>query len=361
MDFLSAGADVISTVTYQAHYMPLPGKEEDDAQRRLRLDDAIVDGMLKGGVRLAKEAARQHTTTCTTGSKEYNGARKVARVAASIGSLGGSLADGSEYTGKFGLSIAEIESFHRRKVQVLAGEHPNILAFETIPCIEECCAILNILKEEMADGFGAGCAANVRPSIWLSFACSDNEHLNDGSKLSDALLKVDELDPDAKLLQAIGINCCSFVNGKCIVLMLICINMPNYARLPRFVRSYTMCISLGHSASFFTSTVKALTEIIVDHIIQPGGVPTRDIVLYPNSGEEWDASNAAWLEGTGTTAPDDFAQGIMTTVCNIQKKLRQQRGSKDPPTIIIGGCCRTTPETTAAIRRCIDTMNGQVS
>ena len=94
--------------------------------------------------------------------------------------------------------------------------------------------------------------------------------------------------------------------------------------------------------------------------MQPGGVPTRDIVLYPNSGEEWDASNAAWLEGTGTTAPDDFAQGIMTTVCNIQKKLRQQRGPKDPPTIIIGGCCRTTPETTAAIRRCIDTMNGQV-
>ena len=240
VDFLSAGADVISTVTYQAHYMPLPGKEEDDAQRRLRLDDAIVDGMLKDGVRLAKEAARQHAT-CTACSKEHNGARKVARVAASIGSLGGSLADGSEYTGKFGLSIAEIESFHRRKVQVLAGEHPNILAFETIPCIEECCAILNILKEEMADGFGAGCAANMRPSIWLSFACSDDEHLNDGSTLRDALLKVDELDPEAKLLQAIGINCCSFKNGEYIVFMLKkCIDAPKYVLHSQFVYSYTV-------------------------------------------------------------------------------------------------------------------------
>ena len=127
LDFLSAGADIVSTVTYQAHYMPLPGKEDD--VKRLRLDDAVVDGMLVDGVRLAKEAARHHAATCTT--------RKVARIAASIGSLGGSLADGSEYTGKFGLSIAEIESFHRRKVQVLAGERPNILAFETIPCIEE--------------------------------------------------------------------------------------------------------------------------------------------------------------------------------------------------------------------------------
>ena len=250
MDFLSAGADVISTVTYQAHYMPLPGKEEDDAERRLRLDDAVVDGMLKDGVRLAKEAARQHTTTCTTGSKEYNGARKVARVAASIGSLGGSLADGSEYTGKFGLSIAEIESFHRRKVQVLAGEHPNILAFETIPCIEECCAILNILKEEMADGFGAGCAANVRPSIWLSFACSDNEHLNDGKKLRDALLKVDELDPEAKLLQAIGVNCCSFPNGKCIVLMLtsvsICPIMRDFHDLYALIPCASHSVTLLH-------------------------------------------------------------------------------------------------------------------
>ena len=131
--------------------------------------------------------------------------------------------------------------------------------------------------------------------------------------------------------------------------------------LPRFVRSYTMCISTRSLCFIFTPTVKALTEIIVEHIMQHG-VPTRDIVLYPNSGEEWDASNAAWLEGTGTTAPDDFAQGIMTTVCNIQKKLQQQRGSaKGPPSIIVGGCCRTTPETTAALRRCIDTMNGQVS
>lgn len=204
-DFLSAGADIISTVTYQAHYMPLPGKEDDTG--RLKLDDAEVDNMLKDGVRLAKEAIKQY--------QEENGTSKqAAYVAASIGSLGGSLADGSEYTGNFGLSIEEIESFHTRKLKLLAGEHPDIVAFETIPCIEECEAILNVLKKQMPGGFRTERdAPKMPPACWLSFACSDEEHLNDGSNLRDALALVERLDPEAKLLQALGVNCCSFKNG----------------------------------------------------------------------------------------------------------------------------------------------------
>ena len=184
--------------------MPLPGKE--DGAKRLRMKDAEVDDMLKNGVRLAKEAIKRH--------RERNGTSEVAYyVAASIGSLGGSLADGSEYTGAFGLSIGEIESFHKQKLRLLAGEHPDILAFETIPCIEECCAILNVLREYMPDGFRTRRNECTPPACWLSFACSDEEHLNDGSNIRDALSKVDELDPEAKLLPAIGVNCCSFKNG----------------------------------------------------------------------------------------------------------------------------------------------------
>ena len=204
-DFLSAGADIISTVTYQAHYMPLPGKEDDTS--RLRLDDAEVDAMLISGVRLAKEAIKQH--------QEQNGTSKqAAYVAASIGSLGGSLADGTEYTGNFGLSISSIETFHRRKLKLLAGENPEIIAFETIPCIEECEAILNVLKQQMPDGFRTEHdAPNMPPACWLSFACSDEEHLNDGSNLRDALALVEKLDPEGVLLPALGVNCCSFKNG----------------------------------------------------------------------------------------------------------------------------------------------------
>ena len=99
----------------------------------------------------------------------------------------------------------------------------------------------------------------------------------------------------------------------------------------------------------FPLSVKALTGILVEHIMQPGN-QNRSIVLYPNSGEEWDAQNETWLEGTGTTEPDDFAQDIMATVRDIRKRFQSQVG----PRIIVGGCCRTTPETIAAIRNIID-------
>ena len=204
-DFLSAGADIISTVTYQAHYTPLPGKECDTS--RLILDGAEVDNMLKDGVRLAKEAIKQH-------QEQNRTSKKTAYVAASIGSLGGSLADGSEYTGNFGLPVEEIESFHKRKLKLLAGDHPDIIAFETIPCLEECEAVLNVLKQQMPDGFRAERdTPSMPPACWLSFACSDEEHLNDGSNLRDALALVEKLDPEAKLLPAFGVNCCSFKCG----------------------------------------------------------------------------------------------------------------------------------------------------
>jgi len=195
-DFLLAGADIIETVTYQVHYTPLPGKEND--LQRLRLEDDAVDKMLQDGVKLAREAVEQHRAQ--TG--------KLAHIAASIGSLGGALADGSEYTGRFGLSMEQIASFHKRKLQVLASEHPDVIAFETIPCVLECEAVLSVLKEVKND-------ISSLPPVWLSLACSDGEHLNDGSKVLDAMNRIDSLDPNADLVCAIGINCCSCNYGTC--------------------------------------------------------------------------------------------------------------------------------------------------
>ena len=133
-----------------------------------------------------------------------------AYIAASIGSLGGALADGSEYTGRFGLSVEQLAEFHRRKVRTLASEKPDLLAFETIPCLAECEAIL-ILLEELAND-----DRMETPPAWLSLACSDGAHLNDGSMLMNAVAKIDEMDPGAKLVHAVGINCCSLTNGESI-------------------------------------------------------------------------------------------------------------------------------------------------
>ncbi len=59
------------------------------------------------------------------------------------------------------------------------------------------------------------------------------------------------------------------------------------------------------------------------------------LVCYPNKGEEWDVQAKAWVKDTAL--PDDrFACACRTWRSN---------GAR-----LIGGCCRTTPETITGIR-----------
>ncbi|MGH7562655.1 MAG: homocysteine S-methyltransferase [Gemmatimonadales bacterium] len=64
-------------------------------------------------------------------------------------------------------------------------------------------------------------------------------------------------------------------------------------------------------------------------------VTSRPLVVYPNSGERWDAERRRWLPGTGGEG-FDFGAGA---------RRWRERGAS-----LIGGCCRTTPETIGRIR-----------
>lgn len=63
----------------------------------------------------------------------------------------------------------------------------------------------------------------------------------------------------------------------------------------------------------------------------------KPVIVYPNSGENWNKETGAW-EG----APSDF--GALAPVWN-------RAGAR-----IIGGCCRTSPETVRALVRARETM-----
>ena len=78
-DFLKAGCDMISSVTYQCNFETCSEIGSDEIER-----------MLHDGVRLAREAVNEL----------YIKEKRVAFVVATIGCYGASLADGSEYTGK---------------------------------------------------------------------------------------------------------------------------------------------------------------------------------------------------------------------------------------------------------------------
>lgn len=118
------------------------------------------------------------------------------------------------------------------------------------------------------------------PSVkaWVSFSCRDGEHLNDGTPIREAAAL---FASDAQVV-AVGVNCTA----------------------PRHVPSLLAALS--------------------------GGLP---IVVYPNSGETWDAGRRRWL---GLADPAEYGQAA---------KEWERAGAS-----LIGGCCRTTPDHVKQIR-----------
>jgi homocysteine S-methyltransferase len=127
--YLSAGAQVITTASYQATF-------EGFATAGVDRDEAAA--LLRRSVELARAAI---------------GPEEPAWVAASVGPYGAMLAGGQEYTGEYvdpdwpgraggGLGVAELRAFHRPRLEVLADAGPDALACETVPCLAEAEALL---------------------------------------------------------------------------------------------------------------------------------------------------------------------------------------------------------------------------
>ncbi len=178
-DFLEAGADCITTSTYQA---TLPGF------RKRGLCDTEAVELLQRSVDIAVDARdtfwKQHGN---------RGGRLRPVVAASIGPYGAFLADGSEYTGRYAIDDDELYAFHRDRWRVLVESPADLLACETIPSRREAGVLLRLLRE--TPGRWA----------WLSFSCCDETHLSDGSLLADAAR---ECDTESRVA-AVGVNCTS--------------------------------------------------------------------------------------------------------------------------------------------------------
>ncbi len=109
---------------------------------------------------------------------------------------------------------------------------------------------------------------------WISFSCRDETHVNEGQRLEDCVRLVES----SPFVAAVGVNCTS----------------PKY--IPSLIRE-----------------AKKATD--------------KPVLVYPNSGESYDASKNDWhghpaFESFGEEAKEWFKAGAR----------------------LIGGCCRTTPE-----------------
>lgn len=240
--FYRAGAMIATTASYQASFdaFAASGISRDETVR-----------LLRRSVDLAKTA------------REEAGAAG-AQVAASVGPYGAALADGSEYRGRYGLSVAQLASWHRPRLEVLADAGADVLALETIPDVDEAEALVTLVRS-----LGA--------PAWLSYTI-DGDHTRAGQSLADAFA----VAAGVPEIVAVGVNCCA----------------PEHV-LPA---------------------------------IGPALETGKPVIVYPNSGERWDAVGRNWI-GPSRFSPQLAAQW-------------RAAGAR-----VIGGCCRVRPADIAAIRR----------
>jgi homocysteine S-methyltransferase len=250
--FYRAGAAVATTVSYQATF-------EGFASRGI--DHAGAVGLLRRSLALASEARAAWQAERPAGDDGP------LLVAASIGPYGAMLANGAEYRGRYGRSVAELRAFHRERLEVLAATDADVLACETIPELEEGIALVELLAETPgARG-------------WLSFSCTDGARLRSGAPVEEAFALAEQ----SSRVLAVGVNCTA----------------PQH----------------------------------VDELLaRARSVTSRPLIVYPNSGESWDAATKRWIDVGGPTVDGRGARRWV------------EEGAS-----IVGGCCRVTPVQIAAV------------
>lgn len=165
---VAAGADVLITASYQATF---------EGFARAGVEPTETEKLLRRSVSLARAASP--------------GDRPL-WVAASVGPYGAMLADGSEYRGRYGLTVQELVRFHRPRLAVLAQAGPDVLALETVPDAVEAEALLTA-----AEQVGGGMP------VWLSYTIA-GDRTRAGQPLDEAFALAAESDR----VIAVGVNCC---------------------------------------------------------------------------------------------------------------------------------------------------------
>ena len=249
LDYLRAGADCISTASYQVSalgYREL-GRDPRDASRALRQS-----------VEIAQQARIAY-------SREHP--RRI-WIAASLGPYGAALHNGAEYHGRYPIGFDELIAFHAERFGDLAPSSADFLALETIPSLAEAQALVRALEQTPS------------VSAWISFTCRDAARVAHGEPLRVCA----EAVAGTPQVLAIGINCTS----------------------PRLIAA-----------------------LVAE--ARQGCQDRKPIVVYPNSGERWNAAARSWhgaasAAGFGALARQWFAAGAQA----------------------VGGCCRTGPAHIAA-------------
>lgn len=187
--FVDAGAQVVTTASYQASF---------EGFGAAGIDAAGAKRLLRRSVELGREAAdaAEAAETAQAAQAAETAEGVGVWVAASVGPYGAARADGSEYTGDYGpmLGVPALRAYHRPRLEALAEAGPDVLALETIPCLAEVEALVTELN-------GLGLPG------WLSLTTVTRP---DGRVLTRRGERAEEaftLARDTASVVAVGVNC----------------------------------------------------------------------------------------------------------------------------------------------------------
>ncbi|KAJ9658171.1 AdoMet-homocysteine methyltransferase [Neophaeococcomyces mojaviensis] len=286
-EFVKAGVDILLTPTYQASH---------DGFAKTEVNDEKVDFFeeicqyLDLGVDISRHA--------------FN--NRPGLVALSLGAYGATMSPSQEYGGQYDDMCDEtkLEHWHIARIAMFwaSWEKVNVVAFETIPRLEEVRAVrtaANVNRHE-----------RVFKPYWVTCVFPNNdERLPDGSSIEEVLEALFEERSwedgiEVRTPWGVGINC-------------------------------TKVSKLEKLIGEFEAAAERLQIDLPRLVVAPNG----------SKGQTYDSSSQTWVgDKEEGGAWDEQVWGV----------VEGARGRGKWKGIVVGGCCKTSPEDIAKLRKKID-------
>jgi homocysteine S-methyltransferase len=260
---------------------------------------------------VSAEEARRYMLSAVAIARQAFGSNAYGLVALSLGALGAIITPSAEYSGAYGtINELDLVAFHQERLSIFLDEPEvwadiDLVAIETIPRIDEIRAVRAVMANIPVD--------SRRPYYISCVFPSSDDALPDGSSIPaivSALLK-GQGDPPF----AVGVNCTKVY------------------KIPRLIQQ-------------------------LERAIEDAGLQLPSLVLYPDgaSNQMYDTSTQQWVDIDDHEAESKLWEDQMSaTVTEIVSRTKWK-------SILVGGCCKTTPAHIAKLRQNLrrESLNAQI-
>jgi len=310
--YLLQGADLIGTDTYQmspetcTKYFQQKQQEENDNNQEgvaTKIDSLTVHQICN----LAIDVAQQAISTLPSGGERITSPK----ILGCVGSIGSSLPDAKEFTGDYPeecLTDAYMETAHTERLNALVtNTSVNALLIETMPRLDEVLFVVKLLETKIFP------SAQRAIPVFVSFS-GKAQGLKITSGFGDEVQNAFSQLAKSPSVCAVGVNCCS----------------------PQ-VADDAFAFYIEAFESYFVAQQQQQ---------ETSAVPPPAVICYANSGEIFNGQDGTWA--APTNKDDDKLLGenfsSLGEWFKQSKMMKVLEKTQFTIPIIVGGCCRTTPD-----------------